>query len=253
MSAFIRLVATGREIHRDASYRWDNRRRANPETFVIQRTLSGLGFLENPEGRFLAPPGHALAFSHAEPSTYGYPPEATPEPYELAWFAFAGPGAREAFLGLRNGFGPVLRLSASGTTAARFDELCELDRTLSLRDRLEGSERVHALLVATYREQSSAQADADAVERAAQFLENHFRRPLALKEIAGWAGISREHFCREFTRRRGMSPGNHLRNLRLHHARALLDTGRQTLREAASASGWGSVDSLRRALARHPR
>jgi AraC family transcriptional regulator, transcriptional activator FtrA len=63
--------------------------------------------------------------------------------------------------------------------------------------------------------------------------------------LAGQAGMSRRTFLRRFKAGTGTTPGAWLANLRLSHARQLLETSRLGLEDVATASGFGSSANLR--------
>jgi transcriptional regulator GlxA family with amidase domain len=69
--------------------------------------------------------------------------------------------------------------------------------------------------------------------------------------------MSVRNFGRRFTADVGTTPARYVRHLRVEAARRLLQSSAHDLRHVASAAGFGSVDSMRRAfvgvLGRSPR
>ena len=56
----------------------------------------------------------------------------------------------------------------------------------------------------------------------ADYVERHFREPLTVTQLADRAGLSREHFTREFQRHTAQPPGRFLRERRADSAAKLL-------------------------------
>ena len=235
------------EVRRGPSYGYDNARRSDRNLLVVQWTLAGAAFFADAKGTRLVPAGHAMLFTHREPSRYGYPPEAK-EPYRHRYIALE-PSAplRAVFDQLRHEFGSVVALPLRSEAATLFDEVFERFRARSFRDRLQEAELLYRLLTALYREQMRASSAVDPIEFGYQQLRNHFRSPLNLKTLAAKCGVSREHFMREFKRRHGETPGVFLRRLRLEHARAMLAATEEPIEAVALASGFATANSFARA------
>lgn len=89
---------------------------------------------------------------------------------------------------------------------------------------------------------------ADPVAEAEKFCRQHFRRPLAVKEIASHVGLTREHFTRLFRQRHAEGPATYLRELRLQEARRLRREHRLPLAELALRTGFPSARQLGKLL-----
>lgn len=72
----------------------------------------------------------------------------------------------------------------------------------------------------------------------------------SVPRLAAAAGTSTRHLTRLFRQELGTTPARHVEQVRLEAAQALLSTG-HTVGSAASRSGFGSEESLRRAFVRH--
>lgn len=234
------------EVHDQPDYCFDNAQREETFALVIQRTLSGAAYFRDATGTVPVPPGHAMLFTHHEPTGYGYPPEAT-VPYRLRFLAFSANGAHDLFARLRADFGSVVRMPDESEATALFDEAIERFRQRQFRDRLHESELVCRLLTALYREQVQGTRTSDPIEFGHHYVRNHFRSPVNLKGVAQKCGVSREHFIREFGARYQESPGVMLRRLRLEHARAMLAGTELSVQDVALASGYTSSNTFCRA------
>jgi transcriptional regulator GlxA family with amidase domain len=190
-----------------------------------------------------------MLFSHAEASFYGYPPEAQ-EPYHFHFISFSSDGIDTLFARIRADFGSVVRLPEESEAAAVFHEIMDRTRKRQFRDRLHEAELLHRLLIAIYREQIHGTRTSEPVEFGFHYLQNHFRSPVNLKDVAARCGVSREHFIREFSTRYRESPGAMLRRLRLEHARTLLAASSLSVQDVALASGFTSSNTFCRAYRR---
>ncbi|MDQ0383121.1 GlxA family transcriptional regulator [Amycolatopsis thermophila] len=72
----------------------------------------------------------------------------------------------------------------------------------------------------------------------------------SLPKLAALAGLSTRHLTRLFQEELGTTPAKYVELIRFDAAKAMLDAGRPVT-ETAFASGFGSVESLRRAFVQH--
>ncbi|MCC5845038.1 MAG: AraC family transcriptional regulator [Verrucomicrobia bacterium] len=245
-----------RETHPDRSYQWDNQTRKPDRGLVIQRTVCGsCGFTKGSVHTEVLP-DQAMLFRHGEHSRYGITPDSS-LPYETEYLVMdPGGGVAELFEGLRAQYGPVLRMEADGTARRILLQLLIEFESNRPSDRISRAESLYLLLLNLFREQGRDARGRDPVAYGRHLLETRYREPGNLKEWCAEIGISREHFSREFTARYRETPAEFLRNLRLSHARGLLNIStRMSLEDVAALSGFASVQTFQRAYKRrfgHP-
>ncbi len=85
------------------------------------------------------------------------------------------------------------------------------------------------------------------LQRAADYIADHYQRSLKLEEISRAAGVSPSSLIRGFKRQFGMTPHAYLTNRRVQFARAELRRGRP-IAEAALAAGFADQAHLQRAF-----
>lgn len=90
---------------------------------------------------------------------------------------------------------------------------------------------------------------ANRVSRVIRFLEENYRRPLDIDEIAKHAGMSASALHHHFRQATAMSPIQFVKKLRLHRARAMLIAGHPA-GEAASEVGYTSPSQFSREFRR---
>ncbi len=238
------------ETRTGAGYYFHNRRRPDGSGLVVQLTVSGAAFFEDGDGRRLVLPDHAMLFSHAEDSAYGYPPQAT-EPYVQRYIEMTDCDAlRNVFDRITRDFGSIVHLP--GKTEARdlFNEIVERFRIGRFRDRYEESELLYRMLIAIYRQQVDGTRIQDPIEFGHHFINHRFRNASNLKEIAQMCGVTREYFAREFRNRYRQTPGQMLKRLRLEQAELLLKTTSMAVVDISAACGFSSMNTFGRTFKR---
>jgi AraC-like DNA-binding protein len=118
--------------------------------------------------------------------------------------------------------------------------------------RLESETELLALLVALVSRHASGRRpvrppgrEPGAVERAREYLHARFREPVSLADLARVAGLSPFHLSRVFRDRTGLPPHAYQNQLRVHHARRLIEAG-QTTSLAARLAGFADQSHLTR-------
>lgn len=226
------------------SYSFDNRRRGGEYFVIIQRTESGCGIFQNGDRRLKVPPGSAFVAVVPERSRYFFD---SGEPWIFTWINFYGRLASEFAKALRETHGPVVPMASHGEAFGMFHSLAKSVSSKS-RDPWRHSINCFEFLSTWFDELSRPLgAPSDPTDVAAEIMEQRFREPLAVKEIASQVGLTREHFSRLFTERYGIGPAAHLRQIRTRQAARLLAEQNLSLREIALRSGFPSIAALRRA------
>lgn len=245
--AFARVHWAMEQVETTPEYFFDNSKRAQTDNLVIQRTLAGAVQFTDRAGKRLVTAGQAMLFTHREPSSYGYPADAT-TPYRLRFIASTvSVGLRDLFDAIRRDFGAVVLMPKESEATEVFNEVYERHTRGDFRDRFHEAELLHRVLILIYREQVQGTRTNDPVEFGRYWLQDHFRSPVNLKEVAEKCDVSREHFIREFTARYGEPPGRWLRRLRLEHARIMLAASERTVEEVALSCGFAGVNAFGRA------
>jgi transcriptional regulator GlxA family with amidase domain len=129
-----------------------------------------------------------------------------------------------------------------------FNRVFVAHKRLKFRDRFDETEWLVRLLIAIYRQQVAGTRHADPISYARHLVQDQFRTPITLKEIARLCDVSSEHLVREFGRRYTETPGAMLRRLRLDYAREMLAVTVMPIGEIAIACGFASSNAFCRAF-----
>lgn len=81
---------------------------------------------------------------------------------------------------------------------------------------------------------------------AIALMEQHLEDPLSLAQLAAAVGVTPRHLSRLFVRELHCTPAQHQLELRLQHARTLLENTAMTVTQVAAATGFGSPQLLAR-------
>jgi transcriptional regulator GlxA family with amidase domain len=103
--------------------------------------------------------------------------------------------------------------------------------------------------------QFSAQLAAQTAERAPlrelqAWIPDHLDEDLTVPALARRACMSERNFARAFRRETGMTPGAYVEAARVERARVALETGDLPVEAVAAQTGFGTVETLRRAFRR---
>jgi transcriptional regulator GlxA family with amidase domain len=103
--------------------------------------------------------------------------------------------------------------------------------------------------------QFSAQLAAQTADRAPlrelqAWIPDHLDQDLSVPALAARASMSERNFARAFRRETGMTPGAYVEAARLESARIALETGDLPVESVARQSGFGTVETMRRAFRR---
>ena len=75
------------------------------------------------------------------------------------------------------------------------------------------------------------------VRRAVAFIAGNFQNPITVEDVAKSVGLSRSHLYRVFIQNTGMSPVQYIMDVRVQNAKALLSSGKFSVKEVACSVG----------------
>lgn len=112
----VELLAVGEHYISSHEYSWDGSLRGGveDERALIQYSISGHGAVEWNGKRYEVPPGHAMLLTFPENHRYFLPPESGH--WKVLYISFCGSAATEMIRKIRDKFGVIVPLSATGKT-----------------------------------------------------------------------------------------------------------------------------------------
>ncbi|HEX2136750.1 MAG TPA: helix-turn-helix domain-containing protein [Microvirga sp.] len=90
-----------------------------------------------------------------------------------------------------------------------------------------------------------------AIQRAQEWMHQHFRQPVSVDAVAIRVGLSPRHFVRRFKEATGHTPLSYIHAVRMATARRLLETGTESIQEVSHAVGYEDVIFFRDLFKRH--
>ena len=88
------------------------------------------------------------------------------------------------------------------------------------------------------REQDAGSENAGRIRRTIAYMAQHLNEPLQVSTLAAQASVSTSHYFALFKRQTGVAPIDYFIRLRMNHARELLDSTRQSIKEIAAEMGY---------------
>lgn len=122
------------------------------------------------------------------------------------------------------------------------------DPLLKLSAQAAGTELVHEIIRDHTNEAGLAARSADALEWIDSYMSYHLAEPLSIQDMAKRAHLSPSRFREVFRERFGMPPHQYLVQLRLNHAKELLESTAYTLAEIAEYCGFSDVSHFSNAF-----
>lgn len=87
--------------------------------------------------------------------------------------------------------------------------------------------------------------------RTVSLLNDRFREPLSLQDLARGADVSADHLARTFRSHYRCTPGQYLRQLRIEHAQRELEASKVSIVTIAAAAGFSDQSHFTRWFRRH--
>lgn len=236
------FAGAGYELReRGTVYHWDGRKRGRAPGAALQYTLSGEGHLQWEDAEYRLTPGTLMVVHYPHSHVYSLPPGAE---WEFCWVSLTGPEAISAVRKAVREAGPVLQPEPASTLPAFIARCCKRLLTGNYESPYTASADAYTLameLLEHARRRGRGQREPAAVRRAEFFCEHHFQGPVGVAEMADAAGMSRYHFSRVFRQWRGVSPGVHLRQVRLRKSVELLEGTDLAVEEIARRCGFNDA------------
>ncbi len=216
---------------------------------MVQRTLSGTGFIE--EGGVLQAvrQSEAMLFRHGDNSRYGYPKDGN-EAYALEFIVMYGGSCIQIYETIKARTGAVISIPEGSEADRLFSECLLRCQKRSFHDIYHETTLAYALLIALARQAEAQPWQRDPLSFAEEYMNAHYQQPIAVEDVARVAGLSREHFSRSYKLRYGQSPGQALLSKRMENARRMLTSSFARVEHVAQHCGYRDSDAFIRAFRR---
>ncbi len=196
---------------------------------------------------YKAGPGDIVLFDCKLPHEYF----ALTDNLEFCWLVFDGVAVSSYFDWLMELYGErhVITGMHGSELQALFDRILLFGKSSGHISEITVSQTIYAILCQLLSATGSEHPQrAGAIEKAMEYMDQHFDAPLLVKDIATVVGLSSSHFTLLFRRELGYAPHEYLSLRRVNHAKELLLSTTKSIREVAFSSGFASEENFIRAF-----
>ena len=235
------LIRTvGWESAVNESYRWDGLTRG--DKFVLfQYTLSGEGHLEIGGRHYTVPKNHGFFVRIPDDHRYYYAADSS-EPWEFVFLTAEGDHVHSYWNEIIEKNGPVLALKPNAQPITMLWGMMQDAHNKALQDKYDISVRLYEWIMSCLRsiegKSEPTQMMPEAILSAQKYMGEQFHRTLTLEDIAASSGMSKYHFCRLYVKHTGITPIQHLTNIRIGEASRMLRQTSQAVATIAAATGF---------------
>ncbi|MCS7459042.1 AraC family transcriptional regulator [Paenibacillus doosanensis] len=237
----IRLINIGWDRVAAASYRWNGMERGGG-LIVFQYTLAGKGMLRDGERLYALPKDTGFMTVVPGDQEYYFPEGG--EEWEFLYIVVNGADALSHFTTLIKKLGPVVSFREHREPLAVLSRLyAEVYRDPEL-DKYTISARLYELLMSLHRLAEgrdivrTPEEMPDSVRAAIKLMKSRFAADLSVEDMAAAAGLSKYHFCRQFSKKTGLTPNQYLRKIRIEQAAWLLRHTDMTVESVGRETGF---------------
>lgn len=221
-------------------------RREGLDSFLIKYTISGEGLLDYQGQSYSLKPGQIFWIDCREPQYYRTSPDMGS--WRVLWVHFTGvsAGLYYEIFQAQNRRCPVLTMPPDNHIQEYLRELISLydnDSSVLTTD-LYAANQLTKMLTSIIRVTEAERhwmGIPDSVERARDYLTEHYNEKITLDDLAAKYAVSKFHFQKQFKHFIGYTPNEFLLQLRLTHAKELLRQTDQPISQIACDVGIQNV------------
>lgn len=241
--SILTLDSIGWQSIRSPGYSFSGDARPDSGHVIFQYTISGLGYMEVDNRTVPLPPG--TGFLVKIPSKHRYYYQERQEPWEILWLNLRGDEANRIWDLVTGREGPVIHREPDSPVITGLRELLDHIATGKTTDKYLLSAMVYQWMLLLVQTSRAIGKDISAhsttvIQRAKQYLKEHYAQPLTLDMLAEHCGINKYHLCRLFQRSEQTSPLAYLRDRRIEAALSLLRTTELPVQEVGRRCGFDS-------------
>ena len=220
-------------------------RRTNYDNYLIMYIAKGELFLSYNGLDRVVKPGQVVLIDCRLPHIYG---NGSDDILEIAWLHFDGKMGPAFYDLITEESGNVITPSNPYPVTHHLRRIYELFQSSSPIQEAAISERITAILseLIVSRPESSGESKSptEIIENALVFINDHFREPLTLEQIAKHVSLSPYYFTRIFSAETGFTPHQYIIATRLNFAKYHLQNSILSVKEISFLSGFRSESNF---------
>ena len=216
-------------------------------SFQLLLTLEGEGILRYQEKEYRLTPGSAMLINTWNSHEY----QALDDGWKFKYLHFRGGMSDDYFTYINTQFGPVfpLHIRVFREAEERIDDIFRETDGIGVPDYPTVSSNIYSILTSFLSSKNavgSAQKSSAAIQQAAAYIAENYRRNITTQEIAEAAYLSRSYMSELFSKTYGISPHEYLTMFRLSHVKEKLLNSTVSVSEIAEQTGFRDVFTLSR-------
>lgn len=240
MDSLLNLYCVGYYRVTNRDYSWHGRQRQDGPLYLFQYTLSGFGIVEIGGTSYTVSPNHAFMVEIPGDHHYYLPPQS--DHWEFIFILVRPSHLTDIWEQIVQRVGPVSKIPLDSSPVHSIINLYREASMDRIDDIFRASAIVYHFIMELYRfsrlPSSSQEEWPQSLRDAVQFMNDRYQQPIGLEQIADYAGLSKYHFNRLFTRTTGQTPIQHLTQIRLEKAVDLIKNTALSFEEIAKQVGY---------------
>lgn len=222
-------------------------KREGYHSFLLIYTVSGSGRARYRDREYELKPGQALLMNCYEYQEYSTGKNGF---WEIKWIHFYGSTSEEYFNIIYNKHGAVIDLSECNVIETILDEILRLADKSSFLPEAKAALLITQLLTELLLEDGDVSENVNSrplnehVQKALDYVENHYSEDISISDLAGHSCCSEYHFSRLFKKEIGYSPYEYILKFRINKAKNLLKNTGGTVGEIAEGVGFSSTSNF---------
>ncbi|RIX59544.1 AraC family transcriptional regulator [Paenibacillus nanensis] len=253
MDSLLNLYCAGYYRVTNRDYCWHGRQRQDGPLYLFQYTLSGYGIVEIGGTPYTVSPNHAFMVEIPGDHHYYLPPQS--DHWEFIFILVRPSHLTDIWENIIQRVGPVPKIPLDSSPIHSIYNIYREASMDRIDDIFRASALVYHFIMELYRfsrlPSSSQEEWPQSLRDAVQFMNDRYQHPIGLEQIADYAGLSKYHFNRLFTRTTGQTPIQHLTQIRLEKAVDLIKNTALSFEEIAKQVGYTSGSYFTKVFKHH--
>lgn len=230
------------------AYDWDGMKRSEIGKVIFQYTLSGMGKINIDGTTTELQSGDAFFVDIPSQHRYFLPEKSAH--WEFIFITTYGIEAERCFERIKNKYGQILHLDTASAPIKQIFDLIEKTNADNIKDAFELSAYAYAFLMKLFShiQNSDNKAWPESVLKAIIFIQQRYKDPLTLDDIAFHAQTSKYHFTRVFQYYTHMTPMAFVTKTRMEHALKLLKDHTLSIEDITRQVGYANSNYFNKAF-----
>lgn len=239
LSTMVNIRSIGWDKQTSTTYNWDSTKRKETGIFIFQYTLSGFGMI-NLNGQ-----SHPLKENHAFlvaiPGQHRYFLPASSKSWEFIYISLYGTEVERVWNYMIQELTPIIKIPSEKLLIRLLFNLYQETVEGSIKDPFYASAKAYEFLMECYRfakDISPTKEVPRSISKAIMYIENNYRYPISLEDIAINADVSRYYLVKQFHKNMNTTPGQYVNKIRIKKAVELLRKTNLPLKDIAQQIGY---------------